>query len=590
MEWDQFVFYQGHKLWKKIRKKLTPPNPYYAYQMALEEVRILRYLQTLKKEPTTLILGGELISLGQNYLKFPEEVHWFLSESSSKKFVRIYLAYLSFLSNDKELKKRKSENDLKIKEETSLKKENFFYQFRKFLKVFPGIRGDWKDIKKERFEIRKKDPTQYKKISSILIQTSSSVSDLKHEFPTGKDFISKTDKQKIKSKESKQKLDPIDAEVLEVDEKKIEEYTLGHNFEKIETVEEFDGQWRDIDGEEDMEEEEALQELNLKHIIRTEDPVHTTRSSESGVGTTLEILDEIYLGNRFTYPEWDYKLKNYKPNYCNVIEEFPNQKDVTYTKHVLEKQYSTLTQLKKKMMALLNQTRIKKRLVSGDDIDLDALVDRYADIKAKISPSESIYMNPIRDVSDMALYFLVDLSLSTDSWIQEKRVLDVERESLLLFSECLEDLKIPFGIAGFYSRTRNFNQLIHLKQLSEPWMSARDRLGSLSPIGYTRVGPSLRHVNSILKDTSYKQKWIILITDARPNDYDKYEGKYGIEDVNKAVGECLLNGVQVYTLAIGTEEKPTIPAMMRNASYQMLFHPERLLDSLQEFFRRAIRV
>lgn len=92
------------------------------------------------------------------------------------------------------------------------------------------------------------------------------------------------------------------------------------------------------------------------------------------------------------------------------------------------------------------------------------------------------------------------------------------------------------------------------------------------------------------KDSGYKQKWIILITDARPNDYDQYEGKYGIEDVNKAVGECLLNGVQVYTLAIGTEEKPTIPAMMRNASYQMLFHPERLLDSLQEFFRRAIKL
>ncbi|MBL0955430.1 MAG: nitric oxide reductase, partial [Leptospira sp.] len=109
------------------------------------------------------------------------------------------------------------------------------------------------------------------------------------------------------------------------------------------------------------------------------------------------------------------------------------------------------------------------------------------------------------------------------------------------------------------------------------------------PIGYLRVGPSLRHTNSLLKDSGYKQKWIILITDARPNDYDQYEGKYGIEDVNKAVGECLLNGVQVYTLAIGTEEKPTIPAMMRNASYQMLFHPERLLDSLQEFFRRAIK-
>jgi nitric oxide reductase NorD protein len=189
----------------------------------------------------------------------------------------------------------------------------------------------------------------------------------------------------------------------------------------------------------------------------------------------------------------------------------------------------------------------------------------------------------------MVLYFLVDLSLSTDSWIHEKRILDVERESLMIFSECLEELKIPFCIAGFYSRTRNHNQFIHIKQLNESWTRSRDRLGPISPIGYTRIGPSLRHTNELLKNTSFRQKWIILITDARPNDYDQYEGKYGIEDVNKAVSECLLNGILVYTLAIGTEEKPTIPAMMRNASYQMLFHPERLLDSLQEFFRRAIK-
>ncbi|TGK51678.1 nitric oxide reductase [Leptospira kanakyensis] len=590
MEWDQFVFYQGHKLWKKIRKKLTPPNPYYRYRMELEEGRILRYLQTLKNEPTTLIFGGENIIFGQNYLKFPEVVHLFLSESISKKYVRILLAYLAYLFNLKEVRARENEDKKKLNEVIPIPTIQFYYLFRNFLNVFPGIRSDWKEIRIERLKIRNKDLTQYKKATSIFTHATSLLSDLKHEFPSGKDFISKSEKEKVKSKESKQKLDPSDVEVLEVDEKKIEEYTLGHNFEKIETVEEFDGQWRDIDGEEDMDEEEALQELNLKHIIRTEDPVHTTRTSESGSGTTLEILDEKDIGNHFSYPEWDYKLKNYKPDYCNVVEEFPKQKDIHYTKQILEKQHSTLVQLKKKMMALLNQTRIKKRLAAGTDIDLDALVDRYADIKAKISPSETIYMNPIRDVSDMVLYFLVDISLSTDSWIQEKRILDVERESLLLFSECLEELKIPFGIAGFYSRTRNFNQFLHLKQLKEPWSSARDRLGSLSPIGYTRVGPALRHTSSILKQTSYKQKWIILITDARPNDYDKYEGKYGIEDVNKSVGECLLNGVQVFTLAIGTEEKPTIPSMMRNASYQMLFHPERLLDSLQEFFRRAIRV
>ncbi|MBM9592018.1 nitric oxide reductase [Leptospira sp. 201903075] len=583
MEWDQFLFYQGHKLWKKIRKKLTPPNPYYAYNIKSEEVRILKYLQLLRKETVTLILGGDTVSLGQNFLKIPEIVYLFPSESISKTFVRIFLAYLSFLYD---LKYDPKKNNINL----PLSNEGFYFSFRKFLKQFSGISGDWKEIRKERLGIRKKDPLQFTKIKSLLLQASAPKIDGKVLNPSGKDFKSQVTKQKIQSKESKQKLDPRDAELLEVDEKKIEEYTLGHNFEKIETVEEFDGQWRDIDGEEDMEEEEALQELNLKHIIRTEDPVHTTRTSESGVGTLLEILDTKEVGTTFTYPEWDFKLKNYKPNYCSVVEEHPKQKDNTYTKQILEKHHSALNHLKKKMIALLNQTRIKKRLIAGADIDLDALVDRYADIKAKVSPSELIYMNPIRDVSDMVLYFLVDVSLSTDSWIQEKRILDVERESLLLFSEALSELKIPFGIAGFYSRTRNYNQFIHLKQLSEPWVMARDRLDSLSPIGYTRVGPSLRHIHSLLKETTYKQKWIILITDARPNDYDQYEGKYGIEDVNKAVGECLLSGIQVYTLAIGTEEKPTIPAMMRNASYQMLLHPERLLDSLQEFFRRAIGV
>ncbi|TGL56866.1 nitric oxide reductase activation protein NorD [Leptospira jelokensis] len=605
MEWDQFVFYQGHKLWKKLKAKLTPPSPYEEYRMETEEIKIIRFLQTIRKETTSLLYGGETISLGQNYLKFPETLHWYSSEAETKMQVRILLAYLSYLyerqfGSEHSPNKSQSRNEFKVMnlkhsmEENQTQnvflKESFYQLFRSFLKRYPGAYIDWKRIRKDRLLLRKIDSKQYQYIVSFFYKANVSLSNTKINFPVGKDFISNKQKQKMESKESKQKLDPSDAELLEVDEKKIEEYTLGHNFEKIETVEEFDGQWRDIDGEEDMEEEEALEELNLKHIIRTEDPVHTTRTSESGAGTLLEILEDSKNEKPFLYPEWDYKQKQYKPNYCSVIEEFPKALDFSYTSKVLEKQNRTLLLLKKKMTALLNQTRIKKRLVSGADIDLDALVDRYADLKAKKSPSESIYMNPIRDVSDIALYFLVDLSLSTDSWIHDKRILDVERESLLLFSECLDDLRIPFGIAGFYSRTRNHNQFIHVKQMNESWKVVRDRLGTLSPIGYTRVGPSLRHSNSFFKDLSYKQKWIILITDARPNDYDQYEGKYGIEDVNKAVGECLLNGVQVYTLAIGTEEKPTIPAMMRNASYQMLFQPERLLDSLQEFFRRAIQV
>lgn len=573
MEWDQYVFYQSHKVWKKIKSKLTPPSPYFSYQIESDEIQLTKYLRTLRKESTSLVYGSDSITIGENFLKFPEVIRWYVAKNDTSKQVRILLAYLSFL----------------YEESLDSKVFSFFKGFRLFLRKYPGVKTDWKDLRLVRLGLRKKDLTQYNLIVSYFYSASRFISRTTMNFPMGRDFVSRIKQHNIESKESKQRLDPSNADLLEVDEKKIEEYTLGHNFEKIETVEDFDGQWRDIDGEEDMEEEEALEELNLKHMIRTEDPVHTTRTSESGSGTHLEILDDSNQEKPFLYPEWDFKQKKYKQNYCSVSEEFPIATDFNYTSKVLNKQNKTLFSLKKKMTSLLNQTRVKKRLVFGSDIDLDAIVDRYADIKAKKSPTEAIYMNQRRDVSDMVLYFLVDLSLSTDSWIHEKRILDVERESLMIFSECLEELKIPFCIAGFYSRTRNHNQFIHIKQLNESWTRSRDRLGPISPIGYTRIGPSLRHTNELLKNTSFRQKWIILITDARPNDYDQYEGKYGIEDVNKAVSECLLNGILVYTLAIGTEEKPTIPAMMRNASYQMLFHPERLLDSLQEFFRRAIK-
>ncbi|MCU0825136.1 MAG: hypothetical protein MUF77_10900 [Leptospira sp.] len=295
MEWDQYVFYQGLGLWKKFKSKLTPTSPYFPYQIESDEIQLTKYLRTLRKESTSLVYGSDSITIGENFLKFPEVIRWYVAKNDTSKQVRILLAYLSFL----------------YEESLDSKVFSFFKGFRLFLRKYPGVKTDWKDLRLVRLGLRKKDLTQYNLIVSYFYSASRFISHMRINFPIGKDFVSRIKQQNIESKESKQKLDPSDAELLEVDEKKIEEYTLGHNFEKIETVEEFDGQWRDIDGEEDMEEEEALEELNLKHMIRTEDPVHTTRTSESGSGTHLEILDDSNQEKPFLYPEWDFKQKIY---------------------------------------------------------------------------------------------------------------------------------------------------------------------------------------------------------------------------------------------------------------------------------------
>lgn len=580
MEWDQYLFYLGHKLFKKAKQKWEKPSPYYLFCFADQELQIRKFILIVRGWVVPYIPTKNRIALDSSSIRFPERLRLLETEENSRGMVYCLVAFL--VSKDHgsgEVPKDEKNSGTKI-----------YPKILRILKEYPGLKTEWTSVTKALRNLRKVDPKHYQNlkalVTEVLVNNSSTAEPIDHS--GSRDFQSEKKSNKVETKESEQILDLESAEILEVDEKKIEEYTLGHNFEKIETVEEFDGQWRDIDGEEDMDEEEALQELNLKHVIRTEDPVHTTRSTESGGGTKFEIGPGEHSTIAHTYPEWDYRKQIYRENYCSVLEEFHRSEERFYTERVYREHSTALEMLQRKLRILVNERRIIRRLPSGSDIDLDALVARQADLHAKVTPSDNVYTNPIRDISDIGLYFLMDLSLSTDSWIDGQRVLDVERDSLILFSKCLEELGIPFGIGGFYSRTHNHCKFVRIKEFAETWAKTQNRLGTLSPIGYTRIGSALRHAQSIQSKENNRQKWIILLTDSCPNDYDQYEGKYGVEDVHRAVRECLQAGIRIHTLSIGREEKPTIPAMMREASYQMLGHPNRLIDSLQDFFRRAI--
>ncbi|MCQ3971691.1 hypothetical protein, partial [Klebsiella pneumoniae] len=51
---------------------------------------------------------------------------------------------------------------------------------------------------------------------------------------------------------------------------------------------------------------------------------------------------------------------------------------------------------------------------------------------------------------NLAILLLIDVSGSTDSWIsQGRRVIDVEREALLLVSIALQSLGAPYAIQAF---------------------------------------------------------------------------------------------------------------------------------------------
>ncbi len=379
-----------------------------------------------------------------------------------------------------------------------------------------------------------------------------------------------------------------EVEVVTVDKKAQEDYVLTHNFEKVETIDEFDGTWRDFDGDDSLQEDmEALQEYNLKHLVRVDDPVHSIYQADFlGQGTVAEAVETESHLFHLLYPEWDYQKQAYKRNYCKLYPQRLPGDDARYYKNTMEQNRSLLMQLRKTFARLNNNWTRVRRQVSGDFIDLDAVTDMFADIRARHTPSEKLYLSQRRRKKELAVLFLLDLSLSSDSYANGNRILDVEKQVSILFGELLNEYDIDFQIDGFYSKTRNNTAYITLKGFRENWQKARLRIGAAEAAGYTRIGTALRHATAILKKNNHRKKWLILLSDGKPNDYDRYEGRYGVEDIKQSIREMRMNGIHNFAFAIEEDARYYLPQMFGENHYNILTSPVELLHALTKLYDR----
>ena len=83
-----------------------------------------------------------------------------------------------------------------------------------------------------------------------------------------------------------------------------------------------------------------------------------------------------------------------------------------------------------------------------------------------------------------------------------------------------------------------------------------------------------------------KNKWIIVLSDGKPNDYDKYEGQHGIQDIKQALRELNERKINSFALAIEAQAKYYLPQMFGQNHYQILTSPEALLKSLVKLYEK----
>ncbi|HSD14927.1 MAG TPA: VWA domain-containing protein [Flavobacterium sp.] len=375
---------------------------------------------------------------------------------------------------------------------------------------------------------------------------------------------------------------------LEVDKKQQEDYVMTHNFEKVETADEFNGSWRDFDGSDELEDhQDALEELSMKFTVRVDDTAHSVYQSEFIENTTIsESAETDEKGFHLKYDEWDYTKRAYRQNFCKVYPKTQLKTDPEYYKNAITKNASTLMGLRKMLTNVNNKMQQQRRQNHGNEFDIDAITDLYADIHSRKTPSENIYISNRKKEKDLSILLLLDISLSSDSYAAGSRVLDVEKEVSILFGEILNEFNIDFSIDSFYSKTRNYASYLTLKDFDENWNSAKHKIGAVTPSGYTRIGAALRHAGARMDTRKTKNKWIILISDGKPNDFDKYEGKHGINDVKQALRELNERNINSYALAIEAQAKYYLPQMFGQNHYQILTTPVELLQSLVKLYEK----
>ncbi|MDF1798916.1 MAG: VWA domain-containing protein [Planctomycetota bacterium] len=347
-----------------------------------------------------------------------------------------------------------------------------------------------------------------------------------------------------------------------------------HSFEKVDFADSHDGGFRKVDGHDDMDEQaESLEGVDLREMIRGGPEVQSIYKAEIGdVGEIPDVMNVQPQERGVTNHEWDEKRKLYRRDWVTLYPTRIDQRSPEFGA-ALSRDLKATTRHAIGALEVRRTERIRRtRQLDGDEVDLDGVVEEYAERLRGGAPPGRLYVRSPRLERDVATSLLLDLSLSADSWVQDQRVLDVELAAACVLGEVAEAFEDQLQILAFASNTRNLCRTWTVKDWHEPWSTGRARLGTLKPQGYTRIGPAVRHATAQLEAHPAKRKHLLLVTDGKPTDFDRYEGGHGIHDVAWAVREARRAQVSVHALGLDPRAASILPTMFGPGGWRVLRH------------------
>ena len=330
---------------------------------------------------------------------------------------------------------------------------------------------------------------------------------------------------------------------------------------------------RAFDEDEDPNAKDAARDLDQLSLIRDGETAKSRVKFDLDLPSAAE--DDTPIGPGIALPEWDYRKDVMLEKHCLLQPMIASDAEPASLPGALA---ATAKKLRGQFAAMAPQRRWLKAQPDGPELDIDACVRNLGDRASGHTPESGGYLAQARCERDLACLLLADLSMSTDAPISDShRVIDVIRDSLLLFSEALTATGDRFGIYGFSSLSRQRIRFHLLKDFNQRYDGlARGRILAIKPGFYTRMGAAIRQAASILAEQPAGRRLLLIITDGKPNDLDVYDSRYGIEDTRMAVHEARRLGLTPFCVTIDREAGAYLPYLFGPAGFCVIRKPEEL--------------
>ncbi len=322
------------------------------------------------------------------------------------------------------------------------------------------------------------------------------------------------------------------------------------------------------------------------------------------------------------YDEWDYQISDYRSKWCTLFEHRELDADEQYVHTVLRDHQDLARKIRQQLNKVKPEMLRKvKGVEEGEELDLERTISYVVDRRAGLTPDDNIYIQRQRKDRDVSTLFLLDMSASTDDIISDpdadpiepldidddeylvdffqkkkaqdevaRRIIDVEKESVVLMADALESLGDAYSVCGFSGYGRDQVDYYLCKDFDEPFNAvSKGRIGGIKPCRSTRMGPPIRHATRRLIETGSRIKALIIMSDGYPQDHDygtdRNSRDYGLMDTMKALSEAKQQGVLTYCLTVDPSGHDYLRAMCADSQYMVIQDLEQLPEEVSRVYR-----